>query len=248
MIPAHKTRLFNAWFARHARGRIEATFGRVLVRGREEAQRAMREGPVLGVLNHATWWDALVVLWLSEHVLGTDGYALMDAKNLRRLPFFTRVGAFGVDLEDPSDGARSIRYAVRLLDGPGKAVWVFPEGRERSPFEPLELQPGAAQIARVAKKARVVPVGLRYVFGAAERPELWVSIGPAAPGARDAEEGRLEQTRAIVAELRHVDRAIARRGDPAEDGFEVVHAHVPSRLGALAERMLARFFPLPRLR
>ncbi len=244
MIPAAKSRWFNAWFARHARSRIEATFGRVLVAGRERAEAATREGPIVAVLNHSTWWDALVVLWLSEIVLATDGYALMDAKNLRRLPFFTRVGAFGVDLEDPRDGARGIRHAVRLLEAPRDVVWVFPEGRERSPFEPLELQPGAAQIARVAKKTRVMPVGLRYVFGERERPDLFVSFGEAEPGARTAPEGVAQQKRGLETELARIDAAVARRD---VTGFELLHAHAPPRFGALAERMLARLFPLPRL-
>ncbi len=241
MIPAAKGRLFSAWFARHARGRITSTFGRVLVRGRAEAGDALAEGPILGVLNHSTWWDALVILWLSEVVLGVDGYALMDAKNLRRLPFFARVGAFGVDLDDHGDGARGIRYAVRLLDAPRRAVWVFPEGRERSPFEPLELQPGAAAIARIARRAKVMPVGLRYVFGEGERPDLWVSFGPAEAGARTVEEGLTQQRRALEIELARIDRAIAARD---ASGFAAVHAHAPSDLGRLAERLLARLFPL----
>jgi 1-acyl-sn-glycerol-3-phosphate acyltransferase len=241
MIPAAKGRWFNPWFSRVARGRIEGAFGRVLVAGLDGARAATDAGPVLGVLNHSTWWDALVVLWLSEILLGVDGYALMDAENLRRLPFFTRVGAFGVDLADPRDGARSIRYAVRLLSAPRKAVWVFPEGRERSPFEPLELQAGAAQMARVAKKARVMPVALRYVFGERDRPDLFVSFGDAAPGPRDAMEGVLAQKRGLEAELARIHAAVARRDI---SGFTTLHEHPPSRLGGLAERMLARLFPL----
>lgn len=244
MIPAAKSRWFDAWFSRVARGRIEAEFGRVLVAGLETARRDVAEGPIVGVLNHSTWWDALVVLWMSRQLLGIDGYALMDAKNLRRLPFFTRVGAFGVDLEDPRDGARSIRYAVRLLEGPGRAVWVFPEGRERSPFEPLELQPGAAQMARVAKKAKVLPVGLRYVFGEREKPDLYVAFGEAEVAPRDAQEGVRAQTRALEAQLARIHRAVASRD---VSGFTAVHAHEPSRVGMLAERLLARLFPLPAL-
>lgn len=98
MIPSAKNPVFDAWFSRVARGRIEETFGRVLVSGRERARRATEEGPIVGVLNHSTWWDALVVLWISRHLLGVDGYAMIDARNLRPLPFFTRLRAFRVDL------------------------------------------------------------------------------------------------------------------------------------------------------
>lgn len=244
MIPASKNKLFDAWFSRVARGRLEGTFGRVLVSGLDRARAITASGPVVGILNHSTWWDALVVLWISRQLLGVDGYAMMDARNLRRLPFFTRVGAFGVDLEDPRDGARGIRHAVKLLDGARRAVWIFPEGRERSPFAPLVLQPGAAQVARVAKRARVVPVALRYVFGEGERPDLFVAFGEAEEGARDVDEGVAQQRRMLEAELARIDAALASR-DP--QGFEEVFARAPSAIGRLAERLLARLFPLPRI-
>jgi 1-acyl-sn-glycerol-3-phosphate acyltransferase len=241
LIAARKSAWFNAMFARHARSRLRATFGRVRVRGAREAREALAGGPLLVVVNHSTWWDPLVILWLSELVLAGDGYALMDAKNLRRLPFFAKVGGFGVDLEDPTDGARGIRYAAKLLGAPGRVVFVFPQGSERSPFAPLELLPGAAQIARVAKRARIVPLALRYVFGASEKPDLWVSLGGAEAPARTALEGVRQQTRALEAELSRIDRAIETHEDAA---FEKVSEVAPGRLARFAERALAWLFPL----
>ena len=92
MIPARKSPLFDAWFARHARGRFARSFEAVRVRGLEGLRATTREAPVLVVSNHTSWWDPLVTLLVS-HAVGTDGYALMDATNLRRLPFFARVRA-----------------------------------------------------------------------------------------------------------------------------------------------------------
>jgi 1-acyl-sn-glycerol-3-phosphate acyltransferase len=244
VIEASKSRWFNAWFARHARSRIRRTFGRVLVSGLAEARIAAGRTPLLVVANHTTWWDALVALYVSELLLGCDGYAMMDAANLRRVPFFRRVGAFGVDLDDPSDGARAIRHAARLLSTKGRAVWIFPEGRERSPFAALELRPGAAQIARVAKRALVVPVGLRYVFGAAEGPDLWIAIGPALAAERDVARGTDAQRQGIERELTRIASAI---GDPNDrminDEFEAVMRQRPSVFGRFAERLLARMLP-----
>jgi 1-acyl-sn-glycerol-3-phosphate acyltransferase len=241
-----KSRWFSRFFAGHAQKRLGRTFGRVLVGGLDEAKKSLAEGPILVVANHSTWWDALVALVVSELWLGADAHALMDAKNLRRVPFFGRVGAFGVDLDDPADGARALRHAARLLDRPGRLVWIFPEGRERSPYEPLtsdRLMPGSAQIARLAKKATLVPIGLRYVFGEAEAPDLFIAIGAPRQAARDVQEGRRQQAEAIGAELARADAAIAAR-DVA--GFSPVMMRGESALGRLAERALASLFPLPR--
>ncbi|MDB4943164.1 MAG: uncharacterized protein JWP97_2698 [Labilithrix sp.] len=237
MIIAAKTGWFNAWFARHARGRIQRTFGRVLVQGLERTRGLCAGSPVLFVANHTTWWDALIALYASELLLRVDGYAMMDAANLARLPFFRRVGAFGVDLASPSDGARGIRYAGKLLGAPGRAVWVFPEGRERSPFAPLELLPGAAVIARIQKRALVVPVGLRYVFAGAEQPDLRISFGEPLAREVDVDRGVRAQKEAIERELVRIDTSF--EAEPLPPGFDVIFARRPSAVGRLAERLLA---------
>ncbi len=237
MIPARKRRLFNAWFSGHARSRLRATFGVTHVHGLARARALCAEAPVLLVANHTAWWDPLVALHVSQHLLGVDGYAMMDAKNLRRLPFFGFVGAFGVDLDRPADGAAAIKYTARLLDRPGRAVWIFPQGRERPISEkPLAFRPGSAEIARVAHKARAVPVGLRYEFGADEKPSLYISLGAPLPPERDVEKALVTHERAVEAELQRIERAVHGEGQD----FEVVHRAPEAWIGAVATSLLAR--------
>ncbi|UQA61882.1 lysophospholipid acyltransferase family protein [Polyangium aurulentum] len=237
MIPARKTRWFNAWFSGHARSRIHGTFGEVRIRGLDRARALAGEAPLLVVSNHTSWWDPLVAMHVSTHLLSTDGYALMDAKNLRRLPFFALVGGFGVDLDRPEDGASAMRYAARLLDRPGRLVWVYPQGKERPiTARPLGFRPGSAEIARVARKARTLPAGLRYEFGGTERPTLWLSFGEPMPAERDTTRGREAQEAAVTDELERIERAV--RGED-DQGFACVYRTPPSRVGAVLERMLA---------
>ncbi|MFT3773511.1 MAG: lysophospholipid acyltransferase family protein [Minicystis sp.] len=237
MIPASKQRLFNAWFASHARGRIQRTFAGVRVRGLERMRALSAAGPILVISNHTSWWDPLVILHASEHLIGVDGHALMDAKNLRRLPFFALVGAFGVDLDNPADGAAVIRYAARLLDRAGRLVWVFPQGRERPITErPLGFRPGSAEIARVAKHATTVPAALRYEFAGTEKPELYLSFGEPVPVERDAARGREAHEQAVEAEMDGIDRAV--RGEVGA-GFEDVYRSSEGVGGDLASRALA---------
>jgi 1-acyl-sn-glycerol-3-phosphate acyltransferase len=228
---------FNAWFSGHARSRIQRTFGEVRVRGLEVARTLAADAPLLVVSNHTSWWDPLVALHVSTHMLGTRGHAMMDAKNLRRLPFFALVGAFGVDLDNPADGAAAIRYAARLLNTPNNLVWVFPQGTERPVTErPLGFRAGSAEIARVAKKAKVVPVGLRYEFGGAERPTSWISFGEAVAANRDPSKSRAAQEEGVVAEMDRIERAV--RGDGADE-FEAYWRGKTSAMGRVMERTLA---------
>jgi 1-acyl-sn-glycerol-3-phosphate acyltransferase len=238
VIEPRKNRLFNAWFASHARGRIRGTFGRVLVRGIAETRRRAAEAPMLVVSNHS-WWDPLLILHASTHLLGTDGHAMMDAKNLRRLPFFALVGAFGVDLDRPADGAAAIRHAAKILDRPGRLVWIFPQGAERPVNErPLGFREGAAHVARVAKRAVTVPAAMRYEIAGEELPRLYLSFGAALPYERDAGKARAAQEEAVELELAAIDADIAGRGVEGES-FEMIHRREPSWMARLAERMLA---------
>ncbi len=237
MIPARKSPLFEALFARHARSRIARSFAALRVGGGPGARALAAGAPLLVVSNHTAWWDALVALVVSRATFDADGHALMDAENLRRLPFFGRVGAFGVDLDDPADGARALRYAAGLLDRPGRLAWIFPQGRERPITErPLGFHPGSAEIARLARRARVVPVGLRYELGEEERPVAWVSIGAAFDPDRDVHAGLARQEDAVTAELDRIDAAI-RSGDAG--AFPVLVKGDASPLDALATRALA---------
>lgn len=236
MIPARKSALFNAWFAGHARGRIHRSFAKVMVRGLDAARRVAETSPILIVSNHTSWWDPLVVLHLSQHVLKVDGYALMDAKNLRSLPFFGLVGAFGVELDRPADGAAGIIYAARLLREQGRMVWIFPQGRERPVTErPLGFKPGAAEIARVAKKAVTLPAAFRYEMAGDERPHLYISFGEPIGAERDVAKGLEMQELAVTRELDRIEQAA--RGSPEE--FACLHQARPSRAGAIAEKLLA---------
>ena len=182
MIPAAKSDLFGRFFSFHAERRLRAAFSSVGVRGLERLAAATGAGPVLVVSNHTAWWDPLVAIALSYRVLHVDAYALMDAKNLRRFPFFAKVGAFGVDLDDPADGARALRYAKKLLDHNQRQgqrlLWIFPQGAERPVTErPLGFKAGSAHIARASRAVTVIPVGLRYEMRSAPLPELFVSVG-----------------------------------------------------------------------
>jgi len=238
VIEPRKNALFNGWFASHARGRIHRTFSRVFVRGIERTRELARTSPLLVISNHTSWWDPLVILHASTHLLGTDGYAMMNAKNLRRLPFFGLVGAFGVDLEKPADGAAVIRFAAKLLDRPGKLVWIFPQGEEMPLTAPLRFREGAAHVARVAKRAVVVPAALRYEVGGDENPPLYLSFGPPISYEKNILQSRQMQEAAVQCELSMIDHAVTKQS-VADPSFVELYRSNPGYLGILAERMLA---------
>lgn len=249
MIPSTKSAWFAAWFARDTEKRIRRSFSSVRIRGLDALRRAAEQGPVLVVSNHTAWWDPLVAILLSHRILNTDGFALMDAKNLRRLPFFGRVGAFGVDLDDQRDGARAMRYAAKLLTAKEptrrRLVWIFAQGREMPiTTRPLAFRRGAAEISKLAKAApslSVVPIALRYEMGSKADPALWIACGtPMRGGEPDTNAEHARQENAVTEELDRIDRAITELcvGGAETEGFETLFEKHESPIFELLQRML----------
>lgn len=239
MIPANKTPWFDALFAAYVRSKLRRTFHTVLVRGADKARTLGAQAPLLLVSNHTAWWDPLIAIALSRFALDVDGHAMMDAKNLAKLPFFRRVGAFGVDRDDPQDGARAIRYAAKLLDRPRRMVWIFAQGRERPVTErPLVFFGGAAETARIARRAAVVPVALRYEHGEAPEPSVWVSFGESIVRARERETEltRRSHEEAVTRELDRIDEAIRAE---SREGFAPLWPTRRSVVFETAQRALA---------
>lgn len=256
MIPARRGARFNRWFARQAEARVHKTFGRVYIHGLDALVETAQRHPILLVSNHTAWWDSLFIIWLvnrpatARSEVPLEGYALMNAANLRRFPFLGKVGGFGVELsEDGSsegDGAEAIEYGAALLDRPGRVELVYPQGRERPlNVRPLGFRSGAAAIARGAPPEaalRVVAVGTRYVFGPREAPDAYVSFGPPVPPSATVDQERQRQEVAVTAELDRIELALeppdARHQSAPPAGFECLHERTPGAVARLAERAL----------
>jgi 1-acyl-sn-glycerol-3-phosphate acyltransferase len=240
MIAARPSRWLKAWFGRVVAGRLRKTFGALRVRGLDALAALVAAQPVLFVSNHTSWWDPMFLIYLSTRLVPLDGYAMMEASNLRRRSFLGRLGGFGVDLDDPDDRSAGVAYAAALLDRPRRGVWIFPQGRERPVDErPLGFKPGAAVVAIRARSCALVPVAFRYEFGNREQPEMLVSIGAPVPHDDDVAAAVAAQEQAVLAELDRIGRFVADRKAPHE--FAAVIERRASWLGQLLERLLAWF-------
>jgi 1-acyl-sn-glycerol-3-phosphate acyltransferase len=244
VIPARKSPAFARWFTKQSVKRIRKMFSRVYVRGADRLREAAAAGPVSAVSNHTSWWDPLFAIYVANELCRLDSYAMMDAKNLKRMPFLGRVGGFGFYPDDPADRRRVLRYAAELLDNPGRLVWIFPEGGERPRSVGVDaFKPGAAIVAERAKVDAVVPIGLRYEFSGREHPEAYVSIGEPLRPTNDIDAACLAQADAVRAELRAVDAFVRRHDDEA--GFVLTLESGPSGISAFSERLLSFFTRYP---
>ena len=171
--------------------------------------------PTIFASNHCGWWDGFVARLVMEKLLGYDGFVPMEAKNLRRFPTMTRLGAFGLDRDNPRAAMGALKWASETLTAKERrALWIFSQG-ELLPQDtrPLVIEGGTAWVAeRIG--ARIVPVAIRYEMRDLPNPEVFISLGePIQPTGQ-----RRETTQALETSLGALVNAL--RDDVANDRFD----------------------------
>lgn len=203
--------LYRTVFTTYARWAIGRGLDGLWVRGLPFAREALARGPVILAATHVSFWDGMLLMPL-DHALGRPGRAWMDAQNLAAVGYLRPLGVVPIDRSSPARMRAGLREAAAWLSAPGRALWVFPQGRQRPHhLRPLGLLRGHELLAR-ASGAITVPIGLGYGFREADVPAAVVSFGAPVPA-----EG-LEE--AITNELAAVDRFL----DDGAGGFEALVA------------------------
>ncbi|MBN1541738.1 lysophospholipid acyltransferase family protein [candidate division KSB1 bacterium] len=134
--------------------------------------------PVVLLPNHHTWWDGFFVYLLNRAVIQRPLYLMMLEEQLRKNPFFARVGAYSIDPHTPGGIRRSIDYTLSLLEF-NPLICLFPQG-ELTPSVQSEIQyrPGIGALTRRSDKPlQVVQLALRTLFLEQQRPEIFMLMG-----------------------------------------------------------------------
>lgn len=181
MIPAKKEPTLDKLLYYVLLGMLRKRFFAIDVHGLEHLQNLEKHRPAVGVATHTNWWDGLMIFFLTRLQTAKHFYCMMEEKQLRHYKFFTWIGAFSVDPSNPVRAAAGTLYATRLLRNPANFVWIFPQGKMTSPYEKIEIQPGADFLARQAHNAQILPVAFRYEFFREDRPFVLIRIGKSFP-------------------------------------------------------------------
>jgi 1-acyl-sn-glycerol-3-phosphate acyltransferase len=220
---------------RYVRRKFARAFDGIHVEGLEQARALVAREPLILAATHVAWWDALFAIEMAS-LLDGESYCLMDADNLKRLPFFGWVGAVPLDRSSPKRALIDMKAAATLLDRPGRVMWIFPQGRQRpAHLRPLELQPGVRWLTKVSG-ARVLPMSLTYAFREAPEPAVLASFSSPIPAGSSDLLPALEER--LVGGLERIDRYV----DTGEGSFEEVMRNASRDTGVpLAGRLLSWF-------
>jgi 1-acyl-sn-glycerol-3-phosphate acyltransferase len=162
------------WYVgRHFRALRAANAARIPETIRKHPERT------IVVLNHPSWWDPLTCMLLSRSLSPrADHYAPMDAGELRRYKFFSRLGLFPVEPATPRGAVQFLRAGGTILSTPNSVLWVTPQGsftdiRQRPPV----LRSGVASLIARSQPVTLLPLALEYVYWNERLPEILANWG-----------------------------------------------------------------------
>lgn len=102
----------------------------------------------------------------------------MEDRQMKKHPFFRRIGAFSIDLDNPKASVSSLRYAMKSLERDNACLFIYPEGKITPVSESTpEFKNGLSWLYKKTGKIDFVPIGIYMHAFRSAKPELYLSIG-----------------------------------------------------------------------
>lgn len=191
----------------------------------------------LVVANHTCDWDLRVARWLTQRS-GLAFACFTNPSDLQRQPRLAHLGLSAIPRDDPIAAAGVLREeGKRLAAGPGRALWIYPQGGYFRMGERPVVETGVLGLRAYARSVNFVCVAMHYELYGPRRAWAWLKVSPVpAPEPRNAVQlGEVlhDTHSALLADLREGTgdyRPILRDGSPV-----VVMDGVPVSLAIVNE-------------
>ncbi|MBF0253793.1 MAG: lysophospholipid acyltransferase family protein [Candidatus Omnitrophica bacterium] len=179
MIPHQKNAWVTRWFSGLAESKLRKNFRRCSLTQTSVIPDFEPGVPILGLVNHTSWWDALMGMYMARRVFRKDFYGVFAAEELRRYGIFRLVGCYGLDRSDPRDFKPFLKYTREILSGKSAILWIFPQGELMSHDDsPMKFKTGFAHIARQFPRVHLLKINLFYDFWVDSKPEIVIDVLP----------------------------------------------------------------------
>ena len=181
IVPAKWSARFIGWFYWYVRRLFAKKFHAVRLESSSVGVAQSLDdssSPLLIVMNHSSWWDALVFVYFRGAFCPTRTVrGPMDRLQLKRFAMFRRLGVFGIDPDNPQSLPAMVRYLQGEINkDPRLMIVLTPQGMFTDVRTPVEIRPGAAVLAAKIRGVRVVAAAVEYGFWTDARPELFLRI------------------------------------------------------------------------
>lgn len=174
-IPASESAFHIRFFSFYTKWKLKRSFKQVWINQEYEPDKDSR---TVYFLNHNSWWDGLLPLYLNEYFFHQNARAIMEEKQMRKHTFFSKIGAFSIDLSNPRSIVRSMRYALSSLEREKACLFIYPEGKITPVSESTpEFKNGLSWLYKNTADIDFVPIGIYSHSFRSAKPELYILIG-----------------------------------------------------------------------
>lgn len=145
------------------------------------------EAPVIGdqesliiTPNHFSWWDGFFIYRFKKKFAGRKVlHLLMLESQLKRYWFFSKVGAYSIDPDNPKKIIGTINYTSEILRDKSNIVIIYPQGEiEPQDSETLNLKKGIVRVLeKTGKDVTVLPVAFKIIYGDEMNPAVVSACG-----------------------------------------------------------------------
>ncbi len=180
-MKAAYSRAFRRIFDLYLTYRFQQNFDQIIVRKLGEQTSPDRELPVLIIANHCSWWDGFFLAKLQRQ-MAPNGmlFTVMLESELCKYPLFRRLGAVGIDPDNPVSVAHCFNELKRLSQSGEKSIFVayFPQGEICPQLElPLNFKPGLELLSKILGPVQILPVALGIEPLKAAKPAAFILVG-----------------------------------------------------------------------
>lgn len=145
----------------------------------KQVYKPSKESKTVYFINHNMWWDGLLPLYLSRNIFHQKARAMMEDKQMKKYPFFSRIGVFSINLSDPKSSIYSLKFAIESMKRANSSLYIYPEGMLTTASESKpEFKKGLAWLyQKMGSEVDFVPVAFYSHTFRDSKPELYINIG-----------------------------------------------------------------------
>src|SRR3954454_16387718 len=172
----------TAWqlrlFARYCRGYLRRHFHRLYFVEQSRLDQ-LRDAPVLVCLNHPSWWDPVLAVFLSQKLFpNRRHYGPIAAAAISKYKFFEKLGFFAIDPHTREGAFRFLQIGRSVLSTPGGTLWVTAQWQfEDVRVRPTTFQAGVGHLARFSSGFTMLPLAVESSFWRERTPEAFACFG-----------------------------------------------------------------------
>ena len=131
---------------------------------------------VLLIPNHFSWWDGFFGWHLNQNIFRKKFHVMMLEQELSQRMFFSRVGAFSVNLGSRSI-IESLNCSINILESPSNLLLMFPQGKlESQHVNTVTFHKGVERIAGRVGNTRIVFAVCLTDYFSNRKPTLTISL------------------------------------------------------------------------